>query len=157
MKLTIERTALQKALAHVQSVVERRTTIPILSNVMIEGSEGCLSLTATDMDIAIVEKVPADVAGHGATTLPAHTLYDIVRKLPELPVVRLNADAVEEIDAPIMIKIGPSNTLPVDRSVLKKKDPVLSRASKKESTGPSVDETTQQQYELALAMLRENR
>ena len=83
MKLTIERTALQKALAHVQSVVERRTTIPILSNVMIEGGEGGLSLTATDMDIAIVEKVPADVTAPGATTLPAHTLYDIVRKLPE--------------------------------------------------------------------------
>ncbi len=83
MKLTIERTALQKALAHVQSVVERRTTIPILSNVMIEGADDSLSLTATDMDIAIVEKVPADVAAPGAITLPAHTLYDIVRKLPE--------------------------------------------------------------------------
>ena len=83
MKLTIERTALQKALAHVRSVVERRTTIPILSNVMIEGADNSLSLTATDMDIAIVEKVPADVAVPGAITLPAHTLYDIVRKLPE--------------------------------------------------------------------------
>ena len=83
MKLTIERTALQKTLAHVQNVVERRTTIPILSNVMIEGTDGSLSLTATDMDIAIVEKVPADVAVPGAITLPAHTLYDIVRKLPE--------------------------------------------------------------------------
>jgi tol-pal system protein YbgF len=88
--------------------------------------------------------------------LKATASQPIVRKLPELPVVRLNAGAVEEIGAPIMIKIGPSNTLPVDRSVLKKKDPVLSRASKKKSTGPSVDETTQQ-YELALAMLRENR
>lgn len=83
MRLTIERAALQKALSHVQSVVERRTTIPILSNVMIEADEGSLSLTATDMDIAIVEKVTAEVASPGTTTLSAHMLYDIVRKLPE--------------------------------------------------------------------------
>lgn len=101
MKLTIERTALQKALAHVQSVVERRTTIPILSNVMIEGGDGGLSLTATDMDIAIVEKVPADVAAPGATTLPAHTLYDIVRKLPEGSQISFEGgeDGRMEIDA----------------------------------------------------------
>ena len=83
MKLTIERAALLKSLAHVQSVVERRTTIPILSNVMMEAGEGALSLTATDMDIAIVEKVTAEVDQAGAVTAPAHTLYDIVRKLPE--------------------------------------------------------------------------
>jgi DNA polymerase-3 subunit beta len=83
MKLTIERAALLKSLAHVQSVVERRNTIRILSNVMMEADEGTLSLAATDMDLAITEKVPADVAGAGTTTAPAHTLYDIVRKLPE--------------------------------------------------------------------------
>jgi DNA polymerase-3 subunit beta len=83
MKLTIERAALLKSLAHVQSVVERRNTIPILSNVMMEAEGGTLSLSATDMDLAVVEKVSADIAGAGATTAPAHTLYDIVRKLPE--------------------------------------------------------------------------
>ena len=83
MKLTIERAALLRSLAHVDSVVERRTTIPILSNVMLEAEGDTLSLAATDMDLAIVEKVAAEVAGTGATTAPAHTLYDIVRKLPE--------------------------------------------------------------------------
>ncbi|MBM3524486.1 MAG: DNA polymerase III subunit beta [Alphaproteobacteria bacterium] len=83
MKLTIERGALLKALAHVQSVVERRNTIPILANVLLEAQKGRLSLTATDMDIAIVESVPADVAKTGTITIQAHTLYDIVRKLPE--------------------------------------------------------------------------
>jgi DNA polymerase-3 subunit beta len=83
MKLTIERAALLKSLAHVQSVVERRNTIPILSNVMMEAEGGTLSLSATDMDLAVVEKVSADITGAGATTAPAHTLYDIVRKLPE--------------------------------------------------------------------------
>ena len=83
MKLTIDRAALLKTLAHVQSVVERRNTIPILSNVLIEVGEDKLSLTATDMDLTIVDAVPAEVAEPGATTAPAHTFYDIVRKLPE--------------------------------------------------------------------------
>jgi DNA polymerase-3 subunit beta len=83
MKLTIERAALLKSLAHVQSVVERRNTIPILSNVLIEAEGGSLGLTATDMDLTIIEQVEADVSESGATTAPAHTLYDIVRKLPE--------------------------------------------------------------------------
>ena len=83
MKLTIERAALLRALAHVQSVVERRNTIPVLSNVMIRAEKGRLALSATDMDLEIVETVEAQVAGEGATTAPAHTLYDIVRKLRE--------------------------------------------------------------------------
>jgi len=83
MKLTIERAALLKSLAHVQSVVERRTTIPILSNVKLEGRSGSLSLNATDMDLDIIESVPADVVRPGATTAPAHTFYEIVRKLPD--------------------------------------------------------------------------
>ncbi|HEY4471545.1 MAG TPA: DNA polymerase III subunit beta [Stellaceae bacterium] len=84
MKLTIERAALLKALGHVQSVVERRTTIPILSNVLLRAEvAGRLSLSATDMDLEIVERVPARVEREGPTTVPAHTLYDIVRKLRE--------------------------------------------------------------------------
>ncbi len=83
MKLTIERASLLKSLAHVQSVVERRNTIPILSNVLIEAEGDSLRLTATDMDLTVVETVGAGVGQGGATTAPAHTLYDIVRKLPD--------------------------------------------------------------------------
>ncbi|MBL8832065.1 MAG: DNA polymerase III subunit beta [Rhodospirillales bacterium] len=88
MKITIERAALLKALGHIQSVVERRNTIPILSNVLLEataakGGAGKLSLTATDMDVAFVETVPAEIAKAGSTTVQAHTLYEIVRKLPD--------------------------------------------------------------------------
>jgi DNA polymerase-3 subunit beta len=83
MKVTIERAALLRALAHVQSVVERRNTIPILSNVLIEAKDGKLALSATDMDLAIREEVPAEVGKAASTTAAAHTLYDIVRKLPE--------------------------------------------------------------------------
>jgi len=83
MKVTIERGAFLKALNHIQSVVERRNTIPILSNVMIDAAKGRLKLTATDLDIEIVETLAADVLRNGAATAPAHMLYDIVRKLPD--------------------------------------------------------------------------
>ncbi|MGI9500370.1 MAG: DNA polymerase III subunit beta [Geminicoccaceae bacterium] len=83
MKLAFERAALLKSLAHVQSVVERRTTIPILSNVKLEAGENGISLTATDMDLSVVEATEAEVIRPGATTAPAHTLYDVVRKLPD--------------------------------------------------------------------------
>ena len=92
MKATIERATLLRSLAHVQSVVERRNTIPILSNVLIEASaEGGLRLMATDLDLQIVETVEAAVDQPGATTLSAHTLFDIVRKLPEGSQVQLSA------------------------------------------------------------------
>ena len=83
MKLTIDRSALIKTLAHTQTVVERRGTIPILSNLKLEAANGMLQMTATDMDIALVDKVAADISEPGATTVPAHMLYDIVRKLPD--------------------------------------------------------------------------
>ncbi len=92
MKLTIERAALLRSLNHVQSVVERRNTIPILSNVLIEAGDGVLSLTATDLDLSVVESVDADVGEAGAITTPAHTLYDIVRKLPDGAQVALEYD-----------------------------------------------------------------
>ncbi|MBC8337778.1 MAG: DNA polymerase III subunit beta [Rhodospirillales bacterium] len=92
MKLTIERAALLKSLGHVQSVVERRNTIPILSNLKLDAKDGKLALNATDMDLDIVESVAAEITTPGATTAPAHTLYDIVRKLPEGAQVALDAD-----------------------------------------------------------------
>jgi DNA polymerase III subunit beta len=91
MKITIERAALLRALGHVQSVVERRNTIPILSNVLLKAENGRLSLSATDMDLEIVEVVQAQLAGEGKTTAPAHTLYDIVRKLRDGAQVELEA------------------------------------------------------------------
>jgi DNA polymerase-3 subunit beta len=92
MKATIERATLLKSLSHVQSVVERRNTIPILSNVLIEaGEDGTIRLMATDLDLQVDESVPANVGQAGATTVSAHTLFDIVRKLPEGSQVELNA------------------------------------------------------------------
>jgi DNA polymerase III subunit beta len=92
MKFVIERAALLRSLGHVQSVVERRNTIPILSNVKMAAHDGRLSLNATDMDLDIVESASAEVEVAGETTAPAHTLYDIVRKLPEGAQVEVFAD-----------------------------------------------------------------
>jgi DNA polymerase III subunit beta len=92
MKATIERATLLKSLGHVQSVVERRNTIPILSNVLMEAREdGSLRLMATDLDLQVDETVAANVSQPGATTVSAHTFFDIVRKLPEGSQVELSA------------------------------------------------------------------
>lgn len=98
MKLTIERGTLLKSLGHVQSVVERRNTIPILSNVQIEATNGSLALTATDLDLAIVEHAEAQIFEPGAITAPAHTLFDIVRKLPDGAEVELSLGADQRLD-----------------------------------------------------------
>ncbi|HXQ67818.1 MAG TPA: DNA polymerase III subunit beta [Alphaproteobacteria bacterium] len=105
MKLTIERAALLRSLAHVQSVVERRNTIPILANVLMQAKAGSVGLTATDMDLEIVESAPAEIAQEGSTTAPAHTFYDIVRKLPEGAQVRLEAAGER---SQLLIKCGRS-------------------------------------------------
>ena len=97
MKLTIERAALLKALAHVQSVVERRNTIPILSNVLLNAQKGKLTLSATDMDLAVTESVEATAAKTGSVTAPAHTMYEIVRKLPDGSQVEIESGANSDL------------------------------------------------------------
>ena len=92
MRLSIDKAGLVKALAHVASVVERRNTIPILSNVLLSSRNNELKLTATDLDMELVETVPARAKGEGATTVPAHMFYDIVRKLPEGNEIELAKD-----------------------------------------------------------------
>src|SRR5918993_2892905 len=83
MRVTVERAALLKALGHVHRVVERRNTIPILSNILLRAGEGSLRLKATDLDIEVTETIPADITEAGSTTVPAYMIYDIVRKLPD--------------------------------------------------------------------------
>jgi DNA polymerase-3 subunit beta len=83
MKVTVERAELLKSLGHVHRVVERRNTIPILANVLIKADKGRLSLKATDLDLEMTDSIAAEVAPGGATTVPAHMFYEIVRKLPE--------------------------------------------------------------------------
>jgi len=83
MKFTVERAVLLKTLSHVQSIVEKRNTIPVLSNVRLEALADGITFKATDMDIEITEITDAKIIEKGATTAPAHMLYDIVRKLSD--------------------------------------------------------------------------
>ena len=92
MKATIERATLLRCLSHVQSVVERRNTIPILSNVLIEAEGDGLKVMATDLDLQVVEHMDAaSVESPGSITVSAHLLFDIARKLPEGSQVSLEA------------------------------------------------------------------
>ena len=115
MRLTIEKPSLAKALAHVASVVERRNTIPILSNVLLAVGTNELRLTATDLDMELVETVPCRSNGEGSITVPAHMFYDIVRKLPEGSDIELERDAEQER---LVVTSGPAQfslqTLPAD-------------------------------------------
>src|SRR5579864_2661721 len=136
MKLTIERAALLKALGHVQSVVERRNTIPILSNVLLSAGQGAVAFSATDLDMEITDQSPARIDGTGQITAPAHTLYEIVRKLPEGADVtlsytgedprlmvqagrsRFNLPVLPAGDFPVMSSDGLSDPVPIDTNDL---------------------------------------
>ncbi len=110
MKATIERAKLLRCLSHVQSVVERRNTIPILSNVLIEASaDGHVRIMATDLDLQVVESLDAaSVETAGAITVQAHLLFDIARKLPDGSQVSLDTG-----DNRMTVKAGRSRfTLP---------------------------------------------
>ncbi|MEL6374804.1 MAG: DNA polymerase III subunit beta [Pseudomonadota bacterium] len=96
MQLVIERGELLRALGHVTSVVERRTTIPILSNVQMRAGEAGVELKATDLEREVIEMAPASVSTPGALTVPAHVLHDIVRKLPDGAQVELKRDGEGE-------------------------------------------------------------
>ncbi|MCT8999151.1 DNA polymerase III subunit beta [Chelativorans intermedius] len=92
MRVVLERSNLLKSLGHVHRVVERRNTIPILSNVLLSADGASLEMKATDLDLEVTEAAPANVEQAGATTVPAHLLYDIVRKLPDGAEVMLKMD-----------------------------------------------------------------
>jgi DNA polymerase-3 subunit beta len=83
MEITVTRQDLVKELTATQSVVERKTTIPILSNFLIEADGDRLNITATDLDQAIRTSAAAKVKKPGACTIPARKLYDYVKLLPD--------------------------------------------------------------------------
>lgn len=92
MRVILERSNLLKSLNHVHRVVERRNTIPILSNVLLSAEGASLEMKATDLDLEVTEATPAKVERGGATTVPAHLFYDIVRKLADGAEVALKTD-----------------------------------------------------------------
>ena len=97
----MERAALLSALGHVQNVVERRNTIPILSNVLMHAEGNSINFVATDLDIEVSESINANIEAPGDITAPAHTLYDIARKLPDGAEVSLmiGSDGRLDVDA----------------------------------------------------------
>jgi DNA polymerase-3 subunit beta len=106
MKISVERAVLLKAVGQAQSVVERRNTIPILANVLIEAEGDTVSFRATDLDIEVVDKAPAMVERAGATTVSAVTLHEIVRKLPDGAMVSLTDDGAS---GRLTVEAGRSN------------------------------------------------
>ena len=115
MKIIVERNDLFKAMGRAQSIVERRTTIPILANVLIFANEKEISLRTTDLDIEVIDKVPAKVETGGEITVSANTLYEILRKLSDGSTVELFDDQVSSM---LQVKSGRSrfslSTLPRD-------------------------------------------
>lgn len=106
MKISIERSTLLKAIGQAQSVVERRNTIPILANVLIEAEGVEVTFRATDLDIEVIDRAEAQVERAGATTVSAVMLHEIVRKLPDGSLVTLTDDGAS---GRLTIEAGRSN------------------------------------------------
>ena len=90
MEIKIDRDIILKCLNHIQGVVEKKNTLPILANVLIEAFDNKIQISATDLDIIITEKIDADVIKEGSTTTTAQVLYDLIRKLPAGSSIHLN-------------------------------------------------------------------
>jgi DNA polymerase-3 subunit beta len=86
MRFTISREKLQEGLGAVAASIPAKTTLPVLSNILVETTERGIRLSGTDLDIAVSTEVPADVETAGAITIPAKKLSEIARELPPSPV-----------------------------------------------------------------------
>ena len=107
MKFRIAKEAFLDGLQQVQHVVSTRTTLPILSNVLIEAKDGELRLTTTDLDVGVSGSVKAEVLKEGSTTLPAKRLVSIIRELPSAEIeISIDAKNVASISSgPSFFKI----------------------------------------------------
>ncbi len=92
MHISLEKSPFLKALSHGQSVVEKKSTVPIISTVLIQTVDGRLSITATDMDMALVEHIPAEIKVSGSVCVSASLLYDIVKKLNDKKTIDLSVN-----------------------------------------------------------------
>jgi len=92
MEFSVPQNDLLDCLNHFQSVVERRNTIPILSNIKIVASKGFLSVTATDLAMELTERIKAKVTEDGGVTVPSQLFFDIVRKAPNKSEISLKKD-----------------------------------------------------------------
>lgn len=104
--ITTDKNTLLKSVSKLQSIVEKRNTIPILSNIKLDANGSSLTLTVTDMDLVASEEVDAEISAQGSLTVPALTLYDIIRKLPEGSKINLEADSSS---SQVIVTSGSSN------------------------------------------------
>lgn len=150
MKFKIDKDVFQDALNQVQHVVSTRTTLPILSNVLIEADESGLKLSTTDLDVTITRRIAADVTKNGSTTMPARRLASIVRELPTSEIdFEVNEDNAATVrSGPSFFKILglPSSEFPAIGEFGEAKEftidqKLLKEALRKTSYAISTDET----------------
>lgn len=112
MHIHVQQKELQECLSHVQNIVERRTSVPVLTHVLLETTEeGHVRVTATDLEHALIQTLPARITQPGHCTLPAHTLYDLVRRFPSEQVFELALN--DEGSDQVILRSGRSRfTLP---------------------------------------------
>ena len=94
MRFTITRENLQQGLGAVAGSIPTRTTLPVLSNILIEAEDGAVRLSGTDLDTAVSVRVPAEVAEPGAITAPAKKLQEIARELPGATEITTQGDSI---------------------------------------------------------------
>ncbi len=115
MHISVEKAVFLKILSHGQSVVEKKSTVPILSNVLLQASDGYLSITATDMDMGLIERVPVEISAPGEVCVSAQLLHDVVKKLSDKAVIDISSS---EDGSRLLIVSGRSRfetgCLPVD-------------------------------------------
>jgi len=98
MEFTINRDTFLKSLGRANGIIERKTTLPILSNILIEAKESKIRITATDLDIIYFEKIiPIEVKKEGSTTTSSSILYDILRKLQSNAKIELTLQAANKL------------------------------------------------------------
>ncbi len=91
MHISVEKAVFLKILSHGQSVVEKKSTVPILSNVLLQAKDGYLSITATDMDMGLIERVPVEISAPGEVCVSAQLLHDVVKKLSDKAVIDISS------------------------------------------------------------------
>ena len=135
MEVNVRKSDLLRELQLLQGIVERKSTIPILANVLIQAKDGSVELLATDLEVGLRSHCPASISGKGSLTLPAKKLYEIVRALPETDIhitesskggVRLSADRFDSRmqtlpheDFPTLPQAGGTFSAVLGRAVLR--------------------------------------
>ena len=127
MEFTIERDTFLKSLGHATGIIEKKTTLPILSNILIEAKDSKIKITATDLDIIYFEEIPVkEVKTEGSTTTSASVLYDILRKLKastkvELTLLNSNKLNLVSENSKFNLLCMPPDNFPLSEEVINEK------------------------------------